>query len=176
MDFEILWRKIHASLTKSEEEALESWLNEHEKHRKLFEDAKKYYRHGSDFGKRPADVNEAWEKISVITAEKQRKKPKLRALFYAVAASVALLLVANYYWKPFGQNTDLISESIPKIEPGSDKAILIMEDGTSHDLSAGQELALDVEGINISSHGTSISYSQTGNQKDRSSKKSGTTH
>lgn len=173
MDFEILWRKIHASLTKSEEEALEDWLNEHEKHRKLFEDAKKYYKHGSDFGKRPADVQEAWRKISDITTGKRRKKTQLRAVFYAAAASIALLLVTNYYWKPFGQHPDQISESIQNIEPGSDKAILIMEDGTSHDLSAGQELELDVEGVNISSHGTSISYSQTGEQKDRSSRRQG---
>lgn len=161
MDFEIIWRKIHSKLSQQEEEELSNWLAEHKDHRLLFENAKRFYTQGSGFEKRQANTKQAWLKIA-----KEMDDPKSGRVFnlrfaFGIAAGIILLIgLGVYFWG--------VSDEIPtyasrpkveqKIKPGTDKAILILDDSSTYELSAGQNLSLSAGGSRINSQGTSLRY------------------
>lgn len=160
IDFEIIWKKIHGSLTEREKEILKQWLNASEEHLRYLENAKRFYAQGSDFDKTPVNTQAAWQKVIDGTdISRPRKRRKILARAAAIAASIVVLLVTYFVISPFDAETSVpVSQSVQTIVPGTDKAILLMDDGTSYNLSSGQNLEVEEGGTQISSQGSSLQY------------------
>ncbi len=60
----------------------------------------------------------------------------------SVAASIVVLLAAFYVFKPFLSTSENADQTLSAIVPGTDKAILMTDDGASYDLSSGNPLTL----------------------------------
>ncbi len=162
MDFIIIWKKIHETLTDEEEAALQRWLKESEEHQRYFEKVQQYYAQGSDFDKTPIDTQAAFQKV-IGRAKRVQLKKSNQFITYAasIAACILLLLVTYLILKPFDpEPPTTVSQSVQTIAPGSDKAILLMDDGTSYNLSSGKNLDVEEGGTQISSQGTSLKYEE----------------
>ncbi|MEB2774677.1 DUF4974 domain-containing protein [Algoriphagus sp. D3-2-R+10] len=161
IDFSIIWKKLHTSLTGEEEEQLKLWLSESTDHQNYFEQVKLFYRNGSQFEDGFQRSEDGWSAISnKVDFKKSRKKN--RRLIYAtsVAASILVLLAAFYVFKPFLSTSENTNQTLSAIVPGTDKAILMTDDGASYDLSTGTPLTLEEGGTEITSQGTSIKYNE----------------
>ncbi len=162
MDFEVIWRKIHASISPEEEEALNNWLAEHEDHRRLFENAKRFYGRGSEVEIKSVNKEEAWLKVASNMYGRQRSKVLYPKFAFGIAAGVILLLGLSYYFwhaaEKIPVSTPVIAHQV--IAPGTDKAILILDDNSSYELSAEQNLSLSAGGSRISSIGNALKYTQ----------------
>lgn len=167
IDFEIIWRKLHGSLTQEEKEVLEQWLRSSDAHRHYFERAQRFYRQGSGFRKAPVNTQAAFRKMMGSLERVPQPFKRSRFIPYAasIAASILLLLVAYFVFRPLeSEAPPPVSQSIQTITPGTDKAILLMDDGTTYDLSSGQNLTVEEGGTQISSQGTSLQY-QASNER-----------
>ncbi|MGE0590673.1 MAG: FecR family protein [Cyclobacteriaceae bacterium] len=164
MDFEIIWKKINGSLSQEEELAFNTWLNESDEHKKLFENAKRYYREGSNFENWPANTMQAWQKVEQSMGTKQGVGSNRRWITWttSAAAAIALIAVAGNYFRetPKPQPETAHTQPATLISPGTDKAILILDDSSTYELSAGQNLSLNAGGSKINSQGTSLEYTQ----------------
>lgn len=163
IDFEIIWKKIHGTLTEEEEEALERWLKANDKHQRYFEKVQRFYAQGSDFDKIPVNTQAAWQKVMGRAGSAQQKKSnKSFAYAASIAACIMLLLVTYFVIKPFEPEPPAkVSQSVQTIAPGRNKAILLMDDGTAYNLSSGQNLDVEEGGTQISSQGTSLQYKES---------------
>ena len=164
IDFEIIWRKVRGSLTPAEEDRLERWLSTSDEHRRYFDKAQRFYRQGSGFGKAPINTQAAFQQVMGTIENVPRKQKRSRSIVYAasIAASILLLLVAYFVFKPLEpEPPEQASQSVQPITPGTDKAILLMDDGTTHNLSARQNLRVEEGGTQISSQGTSLQYQES---------------
>ncbi|MDN3669493.1 DUF4974 domain-containing protein [Echinicola jeungdonensis] len=160
IDFSIIWKKMYASLTENEEIQLQRWLAENEEHQAYFDKVIDYYQNGSKFEDTAELTEKGWPALSSKINFSKKPKRKNRFLVYAVsmAASIVLFLAVLAVIKPDLFQNDNQIQIAETITPGSEKAILLMEDGTSYDLSSGKNLSLEVGGAEISSQGTSLRY------------------
>ncbi len=164
IDFGIIWKKINDSLSEEEEQQLEKWLVEDEKHKVWYKKIKKFYKKGSSFDKLPADIQVAWQKvIGQIEGEKRVATYKLFA--YAASVAACLLLFLNIYllW-PENKNEFLEQTTHEEISPGSNKARLTLNDGSSYFLSEGKQLNIEEGGTVINSQGSSLEYKKQDHQ------------
>lgn len=159
MDFEIIWKKVHASLSPAEEEAFHAWLEESEDHRRYFENVKSFYTQGSALEKDPVDLENAWAKLSESMEEPKRGINRKLIFVLGMAASIVLVMLVWFFTLQPAERTEMVAaETKPIIEPGSHKAVLILDDSSVHDLSSGQGLSLHTGGVQINSEGTSLEY------------------
>ena len=158
IDFSIIWKKIHTSLTGEEEKILQDWLVESERHQEYFNKVKLFYQNGSQFENAEEITQTSWPKVfERINFSKPKRRSRV-LLYVASAAACALLFIASVYIF----RTETIQEDTFPTEaiilPGTDKAMLVLDDGTSYDLSSGNNLSLKEGGTEIVSQGTSIQY------------------
>jgi ferric-dicitrate binding protein FerR (iron transport regulator) len=156
IDFEIIWKKLHNTITKPEDEQLQDWLNSSKQHRNYFNDVSRFYSEGSFLDKKPVNTQEAWGTIT----ERLHKKRKSNKLFLYVSSAAAsiLIVLSLLFLLSQEEQYNKITESIELIEPGSDKALLVLDDGSTFDLSANSDLSIKEGGTKINSHGTGIQY------------------
>ncbi|UCS95011.1 DUF4974 domain-containing protein [Echinicola marina] len=159
IDFSIVWKKIHSELTVEEEDRLQGWLAESKDHKDYFDKVIAFYKNGSQFESETDLAKKAWPGFSKkINAQLPRRKSRPMFFWGAVAASIVLFFAILTILKPA-----LFQEEIPmqvdsSIIPGSEKAILMMDDGSSYNLSSGKALSLEIDGAEISSQGTTLKY------------------
>ncbi|WP_370479745.1 FecR family protein [Tamlana flava] len=135
MEFKLIIKKLNNKLTPEEEVIFSKWFNESRKHKDFFTSVKSNYKIKLD----DIDVEKAWLKIqdSLNKPKKERKYWK-----YAAAAIVVGLVTTTYFFKDKFSNSSLNETPIPVIAdnpilPGSDKAILTLDDGSSVELEKG---------------------------------------
>lgn len=159
IDFSIIWKKVHGYLTEEEEVQLRNWLSESEEHQEYFDNVAAFYQNGSRFENAAEIAQEAWPAISDKINFSQ-PKGKNRFIVYAasLAASIVLLLAVLAIFKLAIFQREVPFQACSSIAPGTEKAILLMDDGTSYDLSSGENLSLEEGGAEISSMGTSLTY------------------
>lgn len=158
IDIEIIWEKYHDVITKEENKQLQTWLNSNKHHQKYFDDIIRFYSEGSVFDKSPAETQVAWENISK-QLQTSHKKRSTKLILYAssVAASILVILSLIFFFPKDDKYTE-VDELVQQIEPGADKAMLILDDGSSFNLSANNKLSIEEGGTKINSHGTGIQY------------------
>lgn len=161
IDFEIIWRKIHDCITDSEEALLNDWLAGDASHRKYFDDACRYYKNGSQFLNTSAELKNALHNIYQTLGIHTPFRRTLVVTITGIAASILFLIIFQFYKT---QQPEFIgqTQSMQSIVPGSEKAVLILSDGTEHDLTSGESSIIAAEGIEIKNTGTKLEYKGTG--------------
>ena len=132
MEFKLIIKKLNNTLSKEEEIVFSEWYNESKIHRDYFDSVKNNHLLDID----QIDVEKGW---LTLKGNLKSGKSKYRFLKYAVAASLLLLLSINFIFnKKEIAKIDVVTvtkESI--IQPGTDKAILTLADGSEIVLGKG---------------------------------------
>ena len=160
IDFEIIWRKYHSKITIEEDEQLQAWLHANKSHRQYFDDVNRVYSEGSFVDNNSVDVYAAWGNIQRHQQANRSKKINRLVYFSSSIAAGLFLIIYLLFIIPREESIITTSESIQLIEPGSEKAILILDDGSTLDLSVNKELSIKEGGALISSQGAGLEYIQ----------------
>lgn len=168
IDYSIIWKKIHGILSTEEEKEFEEWIGGNDWNRDFYENVKK----NEDSVYRDEDISElsnfAWEKLENKLNPNNPTKG-IRVLLIASSIAASILLLFGIYWL-FGEITPNVEQDFQTQDftaPGVEKAILVLEDGTSYDLSEGNPINLNQGGTTIKSSGSSISYEKGRGSSER---------
>jgi len=164
IDFEIIWKKIHRQTTEEEEAILNQWIESDSAHRKYYENAFRYYTKGSQFINSPAELKKALAKIHRKAGIHNPYRNTRIIAFTSVAASI-LFLVYFQFFKTEDKSPEpvLTEHKMQSIVPGSNKAVLILADGSEHDLSSGDKSIIATDGTEIKNTGNKLEYISTNN-------------
>jgi len=162
IDFEIIWKKINQSLTEEEEILLSQWLNESASHRRYFDKAMRYYLEGPGFNEGKSDTEKAWEALKGKGLKVNQNNS--RWIVSLSVAAVAIFLLVTYLL-PSKRNeiAPIATVTEGPIKPGSNQALLILGDGSVHNLAASKDLVLNEVGSEIKSDGTKLQYTNKKN-------------
>lgn len=161
IDFEIIWKKFHSQISTEEEFLLKRWLEDDSSHQKFYTNALRYYEKGTQFDQSPAELKKALKKI-------HRKAGIHSPILYSrviavtsIAASILFLIYFQFYQihQPAKISTAQHAQSIV---PGSHKAFLILDDGSQHDLTSGNQSIIATDGTKITNTGQKLEYSSNG--------------
>ena len=157
IDFEIIWKKINKTISEEEELYLNKWLSESPKHQRFFKSAEQYYEKGSQFENIPVELKKSWKIVSKHSENRRAGISRFVTVVSTAAASVIIIFSMFYF-----TNKEFFNQSIVQnkqvIKPGTDKAVLILDDGTVHDLSNQKEFYLKEGASTIKSTGDKIEY------------------
>lgn len=165
IDFEIIWKKINHTLTEKEERLLSQWLNESPLHQQYLDKAMHYYQQGSDFTDPVTETGKAWTALNIKNLKSRNHKSGW--IIALSAAAAAIFLIVTFLFPP--KKTEVVPIAKNKgelIKPGTRQAILILNDGSVHDLTSSKKLVLNDGGAEIKSEGTKLEYTE----KESSSK------
>ena len=158
LDFEIIWKKINHNLTEEEELFLSQWLNESPSHQQYFDKASRYFDEGSAFTGHKTDTDQAWKKLKNKALKRRSTKPAwIQYLSVAAVISVIIILLFPTH-KP--ENDNLAINRTTIIKPGNSKAVLILNDGSVHDLTTSKHLVLTESGADIKVEGNKLLYTE----------------
>lgn len=152
MEFEILIKKINHTLSEKEAKIFDSWYNDSAVHRAYFNRLKNNYSKELD----PIDVEKAWIKLSNKLPDKDIENKNKKNFYwkYAVVAAIVLFIAVPF---AINQLTDSNrpdhKTSASNIQPGSDKAILTLEDGSQISLDNNSKFInanMEVKGVKLS--------------------------
>ena len=157
IDFEIIWKKIHNQTTDEEEILLNQWLELHPSHRKYFKDAIRYYANGTQFSNSPAEIENA---LKNIYRKSSIRSPRRNTRIVAIASIAASILFLIYFQFLNQDKSDVIKlvEQAETIVPGTNKAVLILADGSEHDLTSGNNSIIATDGAEIRNTGNKLEY------------------
>lgn len=159
IDFSIIWKKIHGLLSTEEEKEFDDWVDKNDWNRTFYENAKKKLGKAALQEEDSEVSNLAWGKLeNKLNPRIPKQKHRILRLASSIAATVLLIVGVNWFfglWKTTEKNDFQAQEFT---SPGVEKATLVLEDGTSYDLSEGNTFNLEVGGTKISSAGSSLSY------------------
>lgn len=156
-DFEIIWKKINHTLTDEEDKFLSQWLNESPSHQRYFEKAVRYYQEGSDFSDSNAETEKAWKTLKNNRLKSRRNKSGW--IISLSAAAAAIFLIVTFLLSPTRMEVAPIAINHGElIKPGTRQALLILNDGSVHDLTASKNLVLNDGGAEIKSEGAKLEY------------------
>ncbi|MCK3683902.1 FecR family protein [Maribellus sp. YY47] len=148
IDFSLIWKKIHKK--NFEDKDLNEWLNDSNKKKELFTSAKQFYEEGSSFDRNPVDSNASYRQL--INKIRRRKFIKVGTSAAAVLALAVSIFITVNNQRSENTNPNNI------ITPGTDKAILVLNNGTEIDLSQKKEIHLKEKDTKIASNGKKLEY------------------
>lgn len=157
IDFEIIWKKIHNQTTEEEEILLSKWLADDVSHRSYYSSAVNYYENGSQFANSASELEKALRKIHQKTGIYSPNRKAIIIAISSVAASILLLI----YLQVFNFEKPIITtleQQAQSIVPGSNRAVLILADGSEHDLTSGGSSIISADGTEIKNSGTKLEY------------------
>ncbi|MGV8092474.1 MAG: FecR family protein [Mangrovibacterium sp.] len=153
IDFENIWKKIQRISTREEDRQLDHWLHSDRKNREFFAGVEKHYTQGrSDL---PIDIEGALRNVKRRTNTRRI----LWSRIASVAAAAAILVSAAFYFL-LPDQTDIKSAAVTpvQIEPGKNKAVLILDNGSSYELTPENKVAIDLGGVQVTSQGNQVEY------------------
>ena len=152
IDFSTIWKSIHGHLNSSEEESLNTWLENGQEARDYYEDSINFYNKKSVINKDDIDVARAKGKVTykVFLVPKLRRISQIAAVFIFIASVVAGIWFAQ-------SGKDDISY-ITAIEPGTTRATLVLSDGSRHSLEGEKDVKLEEEATMIVKSGKQLNY------------------
>ena len=159
IDFEIIWKKINGSLTTDEEILLSQWLDEHPTHPKYLEKALRHYREGLKPGVNKAETEKAWRKLKNRGLKIDRTFSRRRITVAAAVITILLIIPFLLPSKRVKDKSIAIHKGEP-IKPGSNKATLILDDGSVYDLTSSKKLLISEGGSEIKSEGDKLEYTE----------------
>jgi transmembrane sensor len=158
IDFELIWKNIHGISSEQEESQLQSWINQSEENERFYLDAKSHYHQEKPLIVGKASTKEAWKRLDLSLHKKQIRK-KMIAWGSGIAASIAIMLSIIYFTEQHSNNTTMELAS-STIEPGTQRAILTLNDGSIHALTTEGKIAVEDGGAKIESHNGTLEYSK----------------
>lgn len=157
IDFEIIWKKIHSQATEEEETLLNQWIDCHPNHQKYFDQAVKYYTSGSQLAQSPSELKKTLKRI-YREANIHTPIQNSRIIgITSIAASILFLLYFQFFRVEKSEDP-IVTPQVQSIAPGTAKAVLILADGSEHDLTADENSIIDVDGIEIKNTGKALEY------------------
>ncbi|MEO1011618.1 MAG: FecR domain-containing protein [Bacteroidota bacterium] len=154
MEFKLIFKKINNTLNAEEKAIFDAWYTESPEHRAYFERVLKNHDKDLDL----VDIQKGWDQVS-SKIDTGRKK----ANYWRYAAAIAALFVLGtlaLVLSPDSQSP-VVDNEVPvkkdSIQPGMDKAVLTLEDGSTVALEEGGSYSKD----NLSSNGTSLTYAKS---------------
>lgn len=157
IDFEVIWKKIHGQASPEEEALLDEWVARNPSHRKYYDNAVRYYTKGTQFANTSAELKKALNKIYRKAGIHNPYRNTTIIAITSIAASVLLLIYFQFSQNIFTGNI-IDGPQAQSIVPGSNKAVLILDDGSQHDLTSGQNTIIDADGAKIKNSGNSLEY------------------
>lgn len=167
IDFEIIWKKINHKTTENEDILLSRWLEETPDHQQYLDKVIKYYRDGSSFDVNSIETSKAWKALKKELLKKKHSTFK-QIISLVAAAVVTIFLVINFLLpvKKF-EVLPIVSNKAELIKPGTNKATLILDDGSVYDLASSKNLKLTEGSSEIISEGNKLQYtSNEGTKKE----------
>ena len=164
IDFEIIWKKIHGQTTDDEEILLSQWLNKSTSHRKYYENALRYYSSGTQFTNTAAELQKALKKINRKAGIHNSYRNTQIIAISSVAASILFFIYFQFFKPEINPNPTLTVHNAQSIVPGSNKAVLILADGSEHDLSSGDKSIIAADGTEIKNTGNRLEYISSNSQ------------
>lgn len=159
IDFAIIWRTIHQeAIPDQENKLLQNWLEEDPEHLEFYEQARRFYAEGSHFGDQEG-LKKAWKSVRQRTLYTQRTFVRLATFASGIAASI-LIAAGLFYLTNKNPETGIIGNA--RITPGTDKAVLILSDGSRRELSPGNAFVLKEGDAKLSCTGEKLEYSRDG--------------
>jgi len=158
LDFEIIWKKMNHKLTEEEELYLSQWLNENPSHQQYFDKASHYFDEGSSFSGHKTDTEQAWILVK-NNALKKRSTKTLWIQSLSVAAAIIVIIIFLFPTHK-SENGPLANGHTTIIKPGNSKAVLILNDGSVHDLTASKHLVFTESGTDIKIEGNKLLYTE----------------
>lgn len=163
LDFEVIWKKVHNQLSEEEEILFNRWLEESAMHRKYYANVVEYYARGTKFDQTPAELKKALRSIYHKAGIHSPYHNTRIVALTSVAASILLFLYFQFY-TPEKQANPSLASHVQSIVPGSKKAILVMADGSVHDLTSGKKSIIATDGTEIKNTGSRLEYIVTGHK------------
>ena len=157
IDFEIIWKKIHNQTSEEENILLNQWLSENSLHRKYYESALRYYTNGSQFANSPAELKKALRNIHNKTGIHSPYRNTRILAIASVAASIFFMIYFQFF-APNNPESIEDEQQVQSIVPGSNKAILILADGSEYDLTTGNKSIITTDGTEIKNTGNQLEY------------------
>ncbi len=159
IDFAVIWRKIHQeTIPDQENKLLQNWLEEDPGHLEFYEQAQRFYTEGTRF-RDHEELKKAWKSVRQRTLHTQRTFVRLATFASGIAASI-LIIAALFYFTNKNSETTVNGDGL--IKPGTDKAVLILNDGSLHNLPAGKSFVLKEGDAKLSSTGENLEYTPSG--------------
>jgi len=166
MEFKLIIKKLNNILTESEAKIFDEWYAKSPRHRAYFKRVAKEYNSKSS---PELKTKEDWPKV---LAKIERRKN--RTVFFKYAALLTIFLsVASLWWvnKHNATNstikpTQVLTAVEEKIETGTNKAILTLEDGSKVSLHKGQKYATSY----ASSNGEQLVYTPSDKKQSKTPK------
>jgi len=158
IDFEIIWKKVHNTISEEEEKLFREWINIDKTHQKYYKDVVRFYSEGSVFEDNPADTHKAWTCIKKNIQNNSKRNVRKIILYASSVAAGILVIFSLIFLHPGIINYNYGDITEHSIEPGENKAVLVLDDGSVFDLSANKELSIVHDGTKINNQGTSLHY------------------
>lgn len=161
IDFEIIWKKIHNKASEEEVILFDQWLEQNASHRKYYQHALRYYTNGTQHTNSSAELKKALRTIYRKAGIHSPYRNTQIIAITSIAASILFIIYFQFFTveKPVVIKNRHLTQSIV---PGSNKAILVMADGSEHDLTSGKSLIIATDGTEIKNTGSKLEYIGTG--------------
>ena len=141
IDIGLIWKKINQSISVEEEQLLSKWLDESSENQKYMDQATQFFLQGSGFPEGTEATEKAWKDVESKIRKKYWFSPGWAASLSA--AAVLLFLIIHTVITPTTTETkNRAPEMATLVSPGSNQAVLILDDGSVHDLAATKNLVL----------------------------------
>ncbi len=140
----LIGKELSGNITEAELKELQGWKAENSEHLKIYEECKLIFDKALSDGNVQPNTDAAWLKLSMrISASNKRKTPVLKLWHYAVAASIAIMLLGSFWVYPqfstyFGSEDR--SKWLSVINKDDDPKTIQMPDGSTIILSANTEI------------------------------------
>lgn len=155
-------------ISERDQEKLDSWKNEHPENLKLYNQIFTYISFERyEIETKHFDADKAWDGIERLISVKKRRSIRLQVLKYA-AIFLLPLLIGGVIYKLFLDQKSSVSQQISStIQPGTQKAELILHQGNIIDLDNLQDTSiLETGGTVIQKKAAMLDYAGMDNKSD----------
>lgn len=160
---ELISKYLSGTITAQEEKLLEHWIAESEENSAMFEALKSDEQSQADmeFFAR-LDIEGAWGKITNHPTNESIFL-KIVSHWKSIAVAVVAFTLAWVWWPYLGAHADRVAAIVPHAQgddvmPGGQKAVLVLSDGSTVDLTAGPDAVKEQDGTTITSAGGELTY------------------
>lgn len=162
IDFKLIWGKINHTLTAEEDIFLSKWLDESYLHQQYFDSAERFYKQGSSFNNTKSETERVWKEIQGKINKRSHFHNKW--ILPITVTSLAIILIVNFLMPDKEIKPSFVAtpqnETVQPIRPGTNKAVLTLNDGSIHNLTSSGNLRLTEDGASISNEGTKLKYTE----------------
>lgn len=154
-DYSIIWKYFNASLTASEDEKLNEWLDASPTHNIYFENLKAQQENNANTDNFSINSSSVWRNIKLAPKRKKQHFWKI-----GIAASVLLIVAAYFGYEALKTEPEQIIYSVENIqfEPGVKKATLILDSGEKLELESEKDTLIHEAEVIIKNSKSQLNY------------------